>query len=427
MKFSQYNLYTKCKDGMILFNVRLSKYVKLKDEESINHFEQLNNGNMPLNEDDPMVKALIQNGYIINDEIDEYSEAQNDLANHLESYQKSLHLLLYVTEQCNFRCVYCPEEHLNKTFSDENWEALYKHIKNGVMTKKYESIDVSFFGGEPLLETQKIIPFLEKVYKLKELNSQFEIAHSITTNGYLLTPDIYDKLTEFGMCHFQITVDGFADTHDKMRPLAGGQPTWEKIIENLMYINSKKDDVVISLRTNYNSSNIDSLNKYKEWQKKTFDDSKFEFLYQQVAKLSKHVPDEHVNDSESDKTTEITEDLSIGNKILKPFSYMCNSSYPNYYTISVDGNISICENLTGGSKDLFVGHLDSSGEFVFNDSYNAWVSDFETKDCRDCLIYPVCCARACPTKKVFSKDRQDCKIMKDRYVNRMLHFVQNKM
>ena len=53
---------------------------------------------------------------------------------------------------------------------------------------------------------------------------------NIITNGLLLTPEVVDRLLPFGLNGVKITLDGDRDTHNRMRPLRGGQGTFDKII-----------------------------------------------------------------------------------------------------------------------------------------------------------------------------------------------------
>ncbi len=59
------------------------------------------------------------------------------------------------------------------------------------------------------------------------------VSISIITNGLLLTEDVVDRMLPFGLRGVKITLDGDRETHDRMRPLRGGQGTFDRIIENI--------------------------------------------------------------------------------------------------------------------------------------------------------------------------------------------------
>ena len=65
---------------------------------------------------------------------------------------------------------------------------------------------------------------------------------SIITNGLLLTPEVVDRLLPFGLSGVKITLDGDRDTHNRMRPLRGGQGTFDRIIENIRRVAGRVPD-----------------------------------------------------------------------------------------------------------------------------------------------------------------------------------------
>jgi len=132
MKFSQYNYPIKFKDGYIIVNIFNSKYVKITKEDDINHLAKLEQGELPFTLEDNIVKALYEQGYIVDSDVDEYKLAKAEVDKFIKQWEKHLLVMLYVTDQCNFRCIYCPQKHVNSSFSDDNWEALYNHIEKGV-------------------------------------------------------------------------------------------------------------------------------------------------------------------------------------------------------------------------------------------------------------------------------------------------------
>lgn len=427
MKFSQYNYVYEQENNLVIVNIATSKYVKIKDKEQILHLKKLLADRALLSDSDEMVRALKAHLYIVDDDCDEYKIVKEKLNEHLIQCDKTAKIFLYVTDQCNFRCVYCPEEHVNKKFSDENWDALYNHILNNVSLGKYEKIEISFFGGEPLLETKKIISFLEKLETIPAKYPNVVFDHSIITNGYLLTSEVYDKLVQLHVNTYQITVDGFADTHDKYRPLVGGQPSWDKIIKNLEYINTKEDGAVIILRTNYSNELIDSMSEWKKYEELHFKNEKFIFSENLVTGLSERVPEKYIVDDKSLEKFDLnsSEDAS---ELIRPFSGICRCAYTNYYTISTEGKIAKCENIFNNNEEKFIGYLGKSGDFIFNDNYKRWIDDYEVDTCSTCIAFPVCCARVCPARKaIFPDTRPDCINTKKNFEATIIEFIKQKV
>ena len=65
------------------------------------------------------------------------------------------------------------------------------------------------------------------------------LALNIITNGLLLTEEVVDRLLPYGLNGVKVTLDGDRDTHNRMRPLRGGQGTFDRIIENVRKVAGK--------------------------------------------------------------------------------------------------------------------------------------------------------------------------------------------
>ena len=143
MKFSKYNMLINNNGCFILYNSKNAAFVKMDKKEDIKSFQKLNENSLDL--ENPIVKALYNRGYIVDDNIDEYEEVKKEIENLYALRHKTLQLMIYVTEQCNFRCVYCCEKHVNKRFSDENWNNVFNFIETSVKNDGINLIKISFF------------------------------------------------------------------------------------------------------------------------------------------------------------------------------------------------------------------------------------------------------------------------------------------
>ena len=104
-----------------------------------------------------------------------------------------------------------------------------------------ESIEIGFFGGEPLLNAAFIFEVLKCATSVlhstpthSELNISFDA--SLITNGVLLTGTLFRQPRDAGIKRFEVTLDGTRQVHDSRRPFKSGETSFTSIMENLTSI-----------------------------------------------------------------------------------------------------------------------------------------------------------------------------------------------
>lgn len=144
-------------------------------------------------------------------------------------------MILEVTEDCNFRCSYCSfsgqypnyRTHSPKKMSRETAIRSLEYFSRH--TRDAHRHDITFYGGEPLLEWDVIKELVGYVAQTVIPNCNL----SVTTNGWFLDNDeIQDFLAqhEFSVL---VSLDGPPEVHDKHRRTLGGQPTHEHVVRCL--------------------------------------------------------------------------------------------------------------------------------------------------------------------------------------------------
>jgi uncharacterized protein len=98
--------------------------------------------------------------------------------------------VLYVTDECNMNCKYCFANANNKATHNHSPQYTYKDFFEFLVVNDFKDIDVRFFGGEPLLNIEWIIGFVDFFSK-----KNIKIAYQIFTNLTLLDADTLDFLT----------------------------------------------------------------------------------------------------------------------------------------------------------------------------------------------------------------------------------------
>jgi uncharacterized protein len=106
-----------------------------------------------------------------------------------------LELILLPTEKCNFRCTYRYE-----SFEIGRMQpAVVNGIKRllDVRLPQLRQLELSWFGGEPLLAPQVVVEISSHASLLAAKHS-VSYNGNMTTNAYLLTPDLLRRLVSLG-------------------------------------------------------------------------------------------------------------------------------------------------------------------------------------------------------------------------------------
>ena len=126
------------------------------------------------------------------------------------SSQDRARLVVVLTWQCETRCTYC---NIPKQSGREMpLETLDSAIELLSSSDK-PSLELRFFGGEPMMEWERI---QHGILKAQELCGNRDIRFMITTNGYALTRDRIRWLGDHPV-HLQVALDGLPDTHNRHR------------------------------------------------------------------------------------------------------------------------------------------------------------------------------------------------------------------
>ena len=97
-------------------------------------------------------------------------------------------------------------------------------IEKELKKLKSNQLHITFFGGEPLIEKEKIFYIIDAFTKKGDI----QVAYRMSTNGTLLTKSLMQKLYARGV-FVSLSIDGHPDVHDLHRLDAGGKPTSHKV------------------------------------------------------------------------------------------------------------------------------------------------------------------------------------------------------
>ena len=203
--------------------------------------------------------TLAENGFIVESREADRHNVEN-FFNDFRTGQDQLRVTVLTTLQCNFACDYCIQgDHgeYNKTAAKMSMDTaarVAEWTEARMDAVRPKSFALTFFGGEPLLNLPVMYFLAEQMWNAATERG-VEMYINVITNGLLLTPEVVDRLKPFGLSGVKITLDGDRETHNRMRPLRGGQGTFDKILNNIRLV---ADKCRIAIGGNFDESSVDS-------------------------------------------------------------------------------------------------------------------------------------------------------------------------
>lgn len=137
-------------------------------------------------------------------------------------------LYVLVTRRCQFNCKYCQMRRTDKSISEKD---LFRAI-DLLFTSKHKSLELHFFGGEPMLRFDLIKKGVKYSNKLARAGKK-RIKYIIATNGFLMNDNIAEFIKKSHMT-IMFSIDGDSNTNNYNRKLLGIKTRYyEKIIKNI--------------------------------------------------------------------------------------------------------------------------------------------------------------------------------------------------
>lgn len=148
------------------------------------------------------------------------------------------HQELIVTTACNMSCSYC-FEHGEGRCERMGEETAFQTVDFLVeQSRDSEWIELTFIGGEPLLEfdlIQSVIRYAQDHPVRKKKNKR--VGFTITTNGTLLKEDHVQFFCDNG-CRYLLSIDGADKDNGMHRRMRNGQSQYETLLEKIPLLKS---------------------------------------------------------------------------------------------------------------------------------------------------------------------------------------------
>lgn len=346
-----------------------------------------------------LYKVLLENGYIVENEQQDVSLCLQTLDKNLSS-RKHLDIVINPTLDCNLRCWYCYEDHLKGSCMNiDTINRVISYIYNQIDYQETESIQLSFFGGEPLLRYKEVVePILEKVSHYCLIKRK-ELMVSITTNGVCLNDSVLYKLKHYTkQLSFQIAFDGGKDQHNITKFFLNGVGCYNIVIKNTIKAIQSGSRVVV--RCNYTSNNllsfIDLIRDLKEWHSMPNLYFSFHRVWQEE--------ETEIPDNITKKFRILINGFKFNSNIGKYLGDSLNPCYCDYLynvVINYTGDVFKCT-ARNFSNDNSIGIIDINGKIQYSSEGLKRLLQYNLEICHTCRMLPIC--PICSQRKSENKD-----------------------
>ena len=420
---SRYNIRATTEDGrLVLWNTLKGSMIVLRGDqaEAVKTLLTRRGFEAPK---EGIVEYLADQGFLVKKEANEYRQFQRLFGE--QHYQNNLlELILLPSEDCNFRCTYCYEDFARGTMEPWVRQGVRKMVEQRIH-QGLRHLEVRWFGGEPLYgmaALEDLAPFFVEACAENGLTYRSQM----TTNGYLLTPDMASRLFEWEIRRFQVTIDGPPEYHDKSRPTRDGGETFATIFENLKALRDRDESFHVDLRVNFDRKNAPELGRFFDMAAEEFSgDWRFRMHLKAVGRWG------GPNDAQLDVCTDdagavaaylaheaerrgidVRGNLRDANRF---GSEVCYAARPYNLIIGATGKLMKCTIVLDSEDFNVVGQLNADGSLEFDDDrFALWTEPaFEDdKKCQKCVVAPLCQGIHCPLIRM-EENRSPCTPLRD--------------
>lgn len=411
-KTSQYNFFVPYDEKLMIAFNGVSKAMGRFTSEEFDVVKTIlkapNNPVIKLPTGMKIKKYLARNGFIIPVHLDELSFLKKRNREGIEA-KNSFDLIIMPTLNCNFNCFYCYEDHRPLKMSSETQKRIMDWGLRAI--PEYRLLNLSWFGGEPLLELDTIVK-LSTFFRDLCQHHKTGFHNMITTNGYLLNQRVVNTLKKIGVQTFNITVDGSPRWHNKFRTHRNRTKTFDEIIKGIIRIAETLPDVRINVRVNYNSDSFDDIPEL-------FDVFPIEIrgrLFLLFCQIFGKKADRCVLADKTDREQSLYDmaekkgyGIDLEGSIFGPKETFCYADRESSLILNPAGEVFKCA-VSNFTSNVKLGEIDKDGRIVWEqERIEQWqsIDGFDDPHCRKCRYLPLCMG-GCRSQRLNGGRNKEC-------------------
>jgi uncharacterized protein len=338
-------------------------------------------------------ESLARLGLLVPDLADERKEVGEAIAeaNH-QSRKFSAQVVLNL--DCNLDCTYCYEGGMKgKRYMSRETAGLLADMVARDHIARGKGIELSFYGGEPLMSLDLITSISERLKRAAAAQG-VEYSFTLVTNGTLLTAQTVTELLPLGLKGAKVTLDGPRENHDRFRPFVSGKGSFDLIVGNVKEV---CDRIKVQIGGNYTRENYLEFPRLLDFllQERLTPERVALVKFDPVTKSGGEHPLPEFNEgcASTDEPWLMEASLYLREEILKRGFHTprmapapCMIESLDTLVVNYDGAIYKCPAFLGWSE-MAVGSLATGiGDYAASHNLDVWKKD----ECLDCAYLPLC-------------------------------------
>ena len=424
-KLSKYNVEFEDNDVVYCWNTYSGACIRL-DNDGIEYVKQFNGKS----DKSDYFEILKKNGFIVPQVIDETGRVLSEEKSTLQNMSPNrLCFTIAPGLNCNCNCSYCFEsENMNGLImTEEVKRKVIEYIAYRIdKDKSIKILNISWFGGEPLLYIDIIKSMSEEIMRICE-NHGISYSAGIVTNGLLLDSDMVDVLALHKIKQAQVSIDDSEESFCRVR-----NKTSQDFKTVLVNIRDASNKIKISVRINADAySNADRIKRIVDLLYGDYG------LYGKVSVNLGFIRNQSISDEEEMENHGKHAELQryLNEYIFSNYGNACNvvkspkrrisgclQSCRANVCIGPEGEFYRCEHYFG-DKLARIGDVDNG--YYCNGFDNRYYVDTHMEKCLGCAFFPLCMG-GCIDDRVNDRRIINCDKMRRGLIGMQLSAIKNQ-